>query len=90
MESYKLDEIGEIVRDLHSVVVMKELELCVHTMYQAFYHQHKLEYGTGKVHIADGESYQRFMDERYNFIFCSINETIEAKLSYQNQSEGGL
>lgn len=56
---------------------LKEV-ICVPTMYLALYHQHKLENGSYKKHIKSS-NYDEFMNNRYNWIFDRIEETIKAK-----------
>ena len=83
-----LDEIGELTRDLHYVGVMLDLEIDVQRMYLAFYEQHKEQTGTGKEWIKDGNTYDKFMNKRYDYIFCCINEVLESKLKYQRKNNG--
>ena len=82
-----LDEIGELTRDLHYVGVMLDLEIDVQRMYLAFYEQHKEKYGTGKIRIRTN-LYEQFMNARYDYIFCCINEVLESKLNYRRKQNG--
>lgn len=61
------------------------LEMDVMKLRELFYAQHKAEHGSGKVY--DGESYVRFMTERYIHIECAINTVMEAKLEYERRGK---
>lgn len=84
----KLDTINKMMRDLHSVNVMHRLDVDVQSMYLAFYNIHKQETGTGKEWIRDGNIYDKFMNKRYDYIFCCINEVLESKLEYRRKQDG--
>ena len=50
-------------------------------MYQAFYTQHKEKYGSFKRYFGTTK-YDEKMQERYDYIFDNINDTIESKLRF--------
>ena len=57
------------------------IEVNVINMYQALYTQHKMVHGSFKKYIGTAQ-YDIKMQERYDFIFDNINDTIESKLMY--------
>ncbi len=72
----------EIIVDEAQVVRYIDLDIDVMGLREALYQIHKQQNGSGKDY-SDGESYQRFMLERYQYIECGINEIIESKLAYE-------
>lgn len=57
------------------------IDVNVIMMYQSFYTQHKEKYGSFKKYFGTPE-YDSKMQERYEYIFDNINDTIESKLMY--------
>lgn len=58
------------------------IECNVIMMYQALYTQHKEKFGTNKKYI-NTVQYDKKMQERYDWVFEQINDTIESKLMYE-------
>jgi len=78
----QVTELTAYCLDFQAVAVNKGLEMDCMAMFNAFYEQDKMINGSNKKYIGDGESYQRFMQQRYDKVLCCINETIESKLQY--------
>lgn len=76
-------EITDELKDYQQTVNLLDLEMNIISMYQAFYEQHKQKHGTFR-HLKNPD-YSQKMQERYNNIFCNINQTIEAKLQYHKR-----
>ena len=78
---YDTQEISDEIKDSQQAIIYLDLEMNSIAMYQSFYQQHKLKHGTFR--DLKNPEYSLRMQERYNSIFCKINETIESKLQYQ-------
>lgn len=76
-----MEELEELVKvkELQEYAKSLDVEVDCLIMFQAFYNQHKMENGSYKVHIRDSNMYAQKMNERYNWIYKQIADTIEAK-----------
>lgn len=74
------DYVGRRMRECNQKVLDLGLEkvLCIPEMYLVFYQQHLLEHGSYKKHLSSN-NYDQFMQQRYDWIFNQVEQTIKAK-----------
>jgi len=84
-------ELTYFITQFNQISVMNDLELCIPSMYEAFYYQHKFLHGSFKPLIREkGDQYEKFMEKRFDYIICQLNDTIEGKINYKKKEKQRL
>lgn len=79
-----LEHIANVV-ERHSVCQYLGLNIDVMKLQSLYYDRHKNDHGSGWFQTETKEQYNRFMNWRYLYIECSIDQIIESKLNYQKK-----
>jgi hypothetical protein len=77
--------LGNTLVDFQQTIEYLGLDVDVMRMYDAFYNQAKMR--DGSLREVKGTAYYQKMIDRYDVVFCQMNETIEAKLKFKNENK---
>lgn len=76
-----MEQTTKVILDLQYAANSRGIDIDCFELANKLYEKHRDLYGSFTRYLGDGDSYQHAMNQRYDYIVCNINETIEALLT---------